>query len=71
MKVARAAHTATLLADGRVLVAGGYTGGFPNGTYPAAAELYDPATGNWITVSRAVWPTRLPGAAAGCSPIPW
>jgi len=45
--LAREWHTATLLADGRVLVAGGYTGGFPNGTYPAAAELYDPATGNW------------------------
>ncbi len=38
----RAFHTATLLADGRVLVAGGYTEG------PlASAEVYDPATGLW------------------------
>jgi hypothetical protein len=36
MPVARAGQTATLLADGKVLVAGGGT---------AAAELYDPATG--------------------------
>jgi hypothetical protein len=33
-------HTATLLANGKVLVAGGY--GAPN-----IAELYDPATGIW------------------------
>ena len=38
-----ATHTATLLADGTVLVAGGVTEG---GT-PANAELYDPATGSW------------------------
>lgn len=36
----RQSHSATLLADGKVLVAGGY-----DGTYLASAELYDPATG--------------------------
>ena len=37
MTVARAAHTATRLADGRVLVTGGLGGG-------GTSELYDPAT---------------------------
>jgi N-acetylneuraminic acid mutarotase len=43
---ARSGHTATLLADGRVLVAGG---GDPNGNGRKfrTAELYDPATGSW------------------------
>ena len=40
-------HTATLLSDGRVLVASG--GGQQTFPYPEllGAELYDPATGNW------------------------
>jgi N-acetylneuraminic acid mutarotase len=38
----RQAHTATLLRDGRVLVAGGYDLGFISG-----AEIYNPATGTW------------------------
>ena len=54
MAQGRAEHTATLLADGRVLVAGGYGGGtLPVGT----AEIWDPATGKFtatgsMTVAR-------------------
>lgn len=40
MQTGRGEHSATLLADGRVLVAGGY----PNTT---TAEIYNPQTGTW------------------------
>ena len=42
MNVKRQSHTATLLDDGKVLVAGGY---LPGDT--TSCELYDPATGTW------------------------
>ena len=44
MKTARFDHTATLLPNGKVLVAGGSSG--YNRSYNSA-ELYDPATGTW------------------------
>jgi hypothetical protein len=55
MVTPRARHTATLLKNGKVLVAGGYcpgtTKGCPSVLDPdgaiATAELYDPATGKW------------------------
>jgi hypothetical protein len=44
MNEARAFHTATLLLDGKVLVAGGFD---PNLSRLASAELFDPTTGTW------------------------
>jgi hypothetical protein len=48
MRMGRAAHTATQLADGRVLVAGGYTAG------PAYqfAEIFDPADESFTAVAQ-------------------
>ena len=39
----RGQHTATLLPDGRVLIAGGWN----SPSYLTSAEVYDPATGTW------------------------
>ena len=56
MDTARASGTATLLADGRVLLTGGYPG---EGASPtSSAEIFDPAEGSFaptgdLTVARA------------------
>ena len=46
----RSGQTATLLLDGRVLVAGG----FGSADSPASAELYDPGTGTWAVTGQMV-----------------
>src|SRR5262249_25690287 len=47
MQDPRMSHTATLLSNGKVLVAGGASGENGNSRGLASAELYDPATGTW------------------------
>ncbi|CAF3486350.1 unnamed protein product [Rotaria sp. Silwood1] len=47
MNIGRYAHSAFLLTNGKVLIAGG----IHNGTILNSAELYDPSTGTWKTTS--------------------
>jgi WD40 repeat protein len=48
MTIARAAHTATLLPNGKVLIAGGMQ---RSEAFSNSAELYDPATGTFAAAS--------------------
>ena len=47
MHDARDAHTATLLSNGEVLVAGGQDGN----QVLSSAELYDPRTSRWMVIA--------------------
>jgi N-acetylneuraminic acid mutarotase len=64
LNAARQSHTATLLPNGKVLVAGGVGSPF---AYLTSAEIYDPATGFWtatgsMNIGRAgATATLLPG----------
>jgi hypothetical protein len=63
----RRAHTATLLPDGRVLVAGGTTGGKNDGTQGgtqlATSEIYDPFTNLWDAPVQLITPRTFHTAA--------
>src|SRR5439155_12486952 len=49
LAIAREMHTATLLPNGKVLVAGGF-----GSETLASAEVYDPASGTWTTTGSLV-----------------
>ena len=50
MATSRTRHTATLLSDGRVLVAGGWVARGGSFDKLASAEVFDASTGSWTTV---------------------
>ncbi|MGB9465512.1 MAG: kelch repeat-containing protein [Candidatus Acidiferrum sp.] len=48
----RGAHTATALKDGRVLIVGGGSGHYPSQNVHRSAEIFDPATGKFISAGQ-------------------
>jgi len=63
MNAARAEHTATLLPNGKVLIAAGFD---PSGILIASAELYDPASGTFTLTGACPW--RAGTQQLRCSP---
>ena len=76
LATARWAHTATLLADGRVLVVGGHAA-FSGALAFNSAELYNPNTGTWSPAANMAGPRTLhvavrltgPNCAAHCDKV--
>jgi N-acetylneuraminic acid mutarotase len=66
LQIARINHSATLLADGTVLIAGGFPPGDPEDDEPAsttpAAEIYDPAMGTFTPTGSMNEPRQGHGA---------
>jgi hypothetical protein len=58
MAIARYGHTATALADGRMLVAGGVDGG-------ASVEIYRPDNNSWKATASLTWPRYAHTVIAG------
>ena len=59
MNTPRTGHAAVLLANGKVLVAGGDD---PNEQGLASAEIYDPATNKWTSTGSMLTPRVARGA---------
>ena len=61
MGTARDQHTATLLPNGKVLVAGGKSNSSRSSDHGflSSAEVYDPATGSWSSTGNLVTPRAL------------
>src|SRR6266404_2821481 len=61
LQLARAGHTATLLADGRILIVGGETANGP----VSRAEIFDPAAGGFSVTGSSVVARRPQRDGAG------
>ncbi len=67
MTVGRAVHTATLLGNGKVLIAGGTSclgGNCPGNSVLATAELYDPITKTFSATGKMTTPRAYHVASA-------
>ena len=67
MGTSRTAHTATLLPNGKVLVAGGF-GGTPN-AFLSSAELYDPVSNTWTPATGAMLTARRDHTATALTTV--